>query len=57
MKLLFVLELALVATVIEAAEHAFAAELAERITVAGAQFMVGTNRIWINGANTPGTLE
>jgi len=53
MKLLFVLELALVATVIEAAEHAFAAEPAERITVAGAQFMVGTNRIWINGANTP----
>lgn len=37
----------------QAVEQGVAAEPAERITVAGTQFMVGTNRIWINGANTP----
>jgi hypothetical protein len=52
-KLLFLFGLALGATVIGAAEQARAAEPAERIMVAGDQFRVGTNRIWINGANTP----
>ncbi len=36
-----------------AAGQGIAAEPAGRITIAGTQFRVGTNRIWINGANTP----
>jgi len=50
---LLLLELGLGATTIEAAEKAVAAEPTGRITIAGTHFTVGTNRIWINGANTP----
>jgi hypothetical protein len=44
---------ALAAIAIETARPAIGGEPAERIQVAGTQFTVGTNRIWINGANTP----
>ena len=29
------------------------AAFGDRITVSGVEFRAGTNRIWINGANTP----
>jgi len=34
-------------------QFATAAPVTDRITVSGTNFMVGTKRIWLNGANTP----
>ena len=50
---LLLLELGLGTTRIAAAEKAVAAEPTGRITIDGTHFIVGTNQIWINGANTP----